>query len=70
MQQSTYDDGKSAQRTAIIGAAVGSAAVVTGAVLFVLGNRDARRAAERRARVDLGAVPTRDGALIVVGGAF
>jgi tetratricopeptide (TPR) repeat protein len=71
-QQATYDDGKSAQRTAIIGAAIGSAAVVTGVVLYVLGSRDARRAAERRARtmVDLGAAPTRDGALIVVGGAF
>jgi tetratricopeptide (TPR) repeat protein len=71
-QQATYDDGKAAERTAIIGAAVGGGALVTGAILFYLGNRDARRAAGRRdaAGLAVGATPTRDGGLVVVGGAF
>jgi len=37
---SNYDEGRSAERTAIVLSAVGGAAVVTGAVLYYLGWRD------------------------------
>lgn len=82
-QQGIYDDGKSAERTSLISAAAGGGALVTGAILYYLGNREARRATELRNRnadmvsdlpspppFQVGASPTGDGALFVVRGAF
>ncbi len=82
-QQGIYDDGQAAERTALISAAVGGGALVTGAILYYLGNREARRATELRhrnadmvsdlpppPRFELGASPTGDGALFLVRGAF
>ncbi len=81
-QQGVYDDGKSAERTAMVSAALGGGALVTGAILYYLGNREARRATARRHRaaemvsglpapgLELGAAPTGDGALFLVRGAF
>jgi len=81
-QQGVYDDGQAAERTSMISAAVGGGALVTGAILYYLGNREARRATERRhraadmvsglpaPRLELGAAPTGDGALFLLRGAF
>jgi tetratricopeptide (TPR) repeat protein len=71
-QEETYQDGKSAQLNMILGAAVGGAALATGAVLYYLGSRDSARATERRrARaLEIGAAPTGDGGFVVVRGAF
>jgi len=43
-----WDDGEAAERKAIIFASVGGAAVVGGAVLYLLGSRDAKKPAESR----------------------
>lgn len=82
-QQGIYDDGQSAERTALISAAVGGGALVTGAILYYLGSREGRRATELRhrnadmvsdlppqPRFQLGAAPTADGALVLIRGAF
>ncbi|HTE54007.1 MAG TPA: tetratricopeptide repeat protein [Kofleriaceae bacterium] len=65
-QQQTYDDGKSAERTMAISAAIGGTGLAVGALLFYMGHRDAQRAA----RVHVGAAGTSDSAFVLVGGAF
>lgn len=67
-QQQTYDDGQSAQRTMAISAAVGGAALATGAILFYMGHRDGRKA--ERQRVSVGAGADDDGAFVLLRGAF
>jgi tetratricopeptide (TPR) repeat protein len=70
-QQATYDDGKSAERIAGLSAALGGGALVTGAVLYYLGNRQSRSAAESREQsVEVSAAGTPDSALLLVRGAF
>ncbi len=72
VQEQTYEDGQAAERTMVISAAIGAAAVVAGAVVFYLGHRDARRARARTAAIELraGAPGTGDGAFLVLRGAF
>lgn len=67
-QQQTYDDGKSAQRTMAISAAVGGASLAVGAILFYMGHRNARQA--ERERVSLGAGADGDGAFVLLRGSF
>ncbi len=83
-QQDLYDDGKAAERTSLVAAAVGGGALVTGAILYYLGSREASRATELRhrnadmvsdlpspPRFQLGAAPTADGGgFVLVRGAF
>ncbi len=83
-QQGIYDDGQAAERTSLVAAAVGGGALVTGAILYYLGNREARRATELRhrnadmvsdlpspPRFQLGAAPTADGrGFVLVRGDF
>ena len=70
VQEATYKDGQSAERTAVLSAAIGSASVAAGAIIFYLGHRDARRAAARGRGLDFAAAGTGDGALFLVRGAF
>jgi len=80
-QESTYDDGKSAERTMIISGAIGGACLAAGAVLFYLGHRDARRAVERRrtqllgesarrSPIRIGASADSDAAFVLLRGVF
>jgi tetratricopeptide (TPR) repeat protein len=67
-QQQIYDDGRSAQRTMAISAAVGGATLAAGAILFYMGHRDAKQA--ERQRVSLGAGADGDGAFVLLRGSF
>jgi tetratricopeptide (TPR) repeat protein len=81
-QQGIYDDGQAAERTSLVAAAVGGGALVTGAILYYLGSREARRATELRhrnadmvsdlpsPRFQLGAALTDHGGFVLVRGAF
>lgn len=81
-QDQTYQDGETAERTMLLSAAVGGAALATGAILYVLGSRESRRADRARRDRDagiargpepgfqLGATATEDSAFVLLRGAF
>jgi tetratricopeptide (TPR) repeat protein len=67
-QDKTYKDGEAAERIMFVSAAIGAAALSTGAVLYYLGNRDAARASERR--LQFSAAAGEGEAMLLVRGAF
>ena len=81
-QDQTYQDGETAERTMLLSAAVGGAALATGAILYYLGSRESRQADRARRDRDagiargsepgfqFGATATQDSAFLLLRGAF